>query len=185
MQNNLTPFRSLIFFVGLLWVLHVINVITGDWMHRFGLIPRSVNGLEGVLASPLIHGSFSHLISNTAGLLVLGALICIHGAGTFLRVTVFVAVVGGLATWLFARTGNHIGASGLVFGYFGYLVARGIVERTPKGIIIAVLVTLFYSGLLWGVLPGKKGISWEGHLFGFIAGLIAARWRIHVGSQQT
>jgi len=97
----------------------------------FGIEPRRLRGLDGVIGAPFLHGNFSHLISNTVGLIVLGGLVCMHSAATFLRVTVFVTLAAGIATWLMARNGLHVGASSLVFGYFGYLLARGFVERTP------------------------------------------------------
>ena len=97
--------------------------------------------------------------------------------------TAFVTVVAGLATWALARQGLHVGASGLVFGYFGYLVMRGVVEKTMISVVIAVAVAVTYGGLLYGVLPNQTAISWEGHLFGFAAGLLAARWRIHSTSR--
>ena len=179
---NFGPFRPIILLIVAVWILHLVNAVTGGLLMPLGIEPRAFRGLDGVLAAPLLHGSFSHLLSNTAGLAVLGGLVCIHSQSTFWRVTVFVTIFAGLATWALARTGLHVGASSLVFGYFGYLVMRGFVERTPLALVIAVVVAVTYGGLLYGVLPNEKGVSWEGHLFGFLAGMLAARWRIHVNT---
>ncbi|NNF16468.1 MAG: rhomboid family intramembrane serine protease, partial [Gammaproteobacteria bacterium] len=109
----------------------------------------------------------------------LGGLVSLQGNRTFVRVTLVIAFVGGLATWLLAQYAIHIGASGLVFGYFGYLLARGLLEKTLTSLLITFGVIILYGSLLWGVLPGQHGISWEGHLFGFFAGILAARWRVN------
>ncbi len=178
------PLTPVITLIALLWVIHVINALTGGLLLPLGIEPRQLRGLDGVLAAPLLHSSFSHLLSNTAGLGILGILICIQDRATFWRVTVFVTIIAGLATWLLARNGLHVGASSLVFGYFGYLLMRGFVERTPSAVLVAVLVAATYGGLIYGVLPNQRGISWEGHLFGFLAGALAARWRIHVDFAQ-
>lgn len=177
--GRISPIISLL---AALWIIHLINALSGGVLMPLGIEPRTLRGLDGVLAAPLLHSSFGHLLSNTAGLGILGILICMQDRSTFWRVTVFVTIVAGLATWMLARKGLHVGASSLVFGYFGYLLMRGFVERTPSAVIIAVLVAATYGGLLYGVLPNQPGISWEGHLFGFLAGALAARWRIHLDS---
>ncbi len=180
MTLKLGPISPIVTLLAALWIIHLINALSGGLLMPLGIEPRTLRGLDGVLAAPLLHGSFSHLLSNTAGLGILGILICIQDRSTFWRVTVFITIVAGLATWWLARSGLHVGASSLVFGYFGYLLMRGFVERTPASIIMAVLVAATYGGLLYGVLPNQRGISWEGHLFGFLAGALAARWRIHL-----
>lgn len=177
---NAGRFTPVLVLIALIWAIHVINVLLGGMLFAFGLEPRQLAGLDGLIAAPLLHSDLKHLMSNTAGLAILGSLVCVHGSHTFWRVSAFVAVVAGLATWILARQGLHVGASGLVFGYFGYLVARGVVERTPIALGIALVVAVTYSGLLYGVLPNQTGISWEGHLFGFLAGVLGARWRIHL-----
>ena len=121
-----------------------------------------------------MHDGFWHLLSNTGPLVVLGGLVGVRGAGVLLAVSVFIAVFAGAGVWLVARDGVHIGASGLVFGYFGYLVARGFVERSLMSLLIAVAVAVFYGGLIFGLLPLDRFISWEGHLFGLIGGVLLA-----------
>lgn len=179
MFERMGPVGPIITLLGAVWIIHIINVVTGGLLMPLGIEPRTLRGLDGVLAAPLLHSDFRHLMSNTAGLGVLGAVICVHSRSTFWRVTLFVTIIAGLATWALARSGLHVGASGLIFGYFGYLLMRGFVERTPIAVIVALVVAATYGGLLYGVLPNQSGISWEGHLFGFLAGTLAARWRIH------
>ncbi|MFK8029968.1 MAG: rhomboid family intramembrane serine protease [Gammaproteobacteria bacterium] len=183
MNATLSRFRPVIMLILFIWAIHLVNVVTGGWLYFLGIEPRQIRGLDGVLAAPFLHGSFNHLLSNTTGLAILGVLICSFKSATFWRVTAFVTVIAGLGTWALAREGLHLGASSLVFGYFGYLVMRGLVERTFISVVVAAVVAVTYGGLLYGVLPNQTGISWEGHLFGFLAGLLAARWRIHLNSE--
>ena len=170
-------------FVGLLWVVQVVNWITGYGFNAaFGLIPRHVSGLDGVIAMPLLHGSFAHLLTNTPPLLVMGGLLVATATRALLAVNAAVIGLGGGLVWLFGSSAIHIGASGLVFGWFGFLVARGFVDRSPVTLGAALLVGFLYGSILWGVLPGQPGVSWEAHLFGAIVGAAAAflvRTHIH------
>lgn len=162
-------------FVALLWAVQVVNWITGYGFNQaFGLIPRHISGLDGVIAMPLLHGSFAHLLANTPPLLVVGGLLAATATRALLAVNAVVIGLGGGLVWLFGSSAIHIGASGLVFGWFGFLVARGLVDRSPVTLGAALLVGFFYGSILWGVLPGQPGVSWEAHLFGAIAGAAAA-----------
>lgn len=163
--------------VALLWSIQLINALLFNGrLAVYGIHPRSLNGLQGILLAPLLHGSFQHLMANTIPLLSLGWLILLQETGSFVIVTAIAGFVSGLGTWLFGASYSvHIGASGVVFGYFGYLLLRGYFERSATAISLSLLVISLYGGLLWGVLPNQPGISWEGHLFGFIGGGIAAR----------
>jgi membrane associated rhomboid family serine protease len=162
-------------FVAVLWVSEIIDTVLGNRLDAEGIRPGSTDGLSGVLFAPLLHGGFGHLIANTVPLLVLGFLILLSGVGQWAAVTAAVWVVGGLGTWLFGGVGTvHIGASGLVFGWLTYLIVRGLVTRRPGQIVVGLAVFLLYGGALWGVLPGQPGISWQGHLFGAIGGVVAA-----------
>ncbi len=150
--------------------------LLGDRLERHhGLLPRTLSGLDGIAGAPLLHDDLTHVAANLLPLIVLGGLVLLRGLDRFLMVTAIVVVGGGLATWVAARSGNHIGASGLVFGYLGYLLAAAFFERSFRSIAVAVLVGLVYGGLLWGVLPTNPGVSFEGHLFGLLAGIAAAR----------
>lgn len=161
--------------IALLWVVGISNLLTGHELNTWGILPRTLTGLRGIPLSPFLHANLGHLLVNTLPFLVLGGLVCLQGRRAFLGVSLFVIVCGGLALWLFGRSAYHIGASGLVFGYFGYLVARGWYERSLSSILIAIATLFFYGGLVWGVLPTNTYISWEGHLFGLLAGILAAR----------
>ena len=161
--------------VVLMWVSEVVDLAVGR-LDALGIEPRSVDGLTGVPLAPFLHAGFGHLVSNTVPFLVLGALIALSGLRRVVAVTVVVALVGGLGTWLLAPAGTvHIGASGVVFGYAGYLVARGVFDRRLRYLAVGIVVALVYgSSLLLGLLP-RAGISWQGHLFGAIGGIVAAR----------
>ena len=162
-------------FVALLWVIQIINWLAGYGLNpTFGLIPRHISGLDGIIASPLLHGSFAHLMANTPPLLVMGGLLAATATRALLAVNAVVIGTGGGLVWLFGSTAIHIGASGLIFGWFGFLVARGLVDRSPVTLGAALLTGFLYGSILWGVLPGQPGVSWEAHLFGAIAGAVAA-----------
>ena len=162
-------------FVGALWVLQAVNWATGYLLIPiFGLIPREVEGLDGIVAMPLLHGSFEHLASNTPPLLVMGALLAATATRALVAVNAVIVAGGGALVWLFGTAAIHVGASGLVFGWFGFLVARALVDRSPVTLGAAAVVGLLYGAMIWGVLPGRPGVSWEGHLFGFLAGAAAA-----------
>ena len=162
-------------FVALLWAVQVVNWITGYGLNpAFGLIPRHGSGLDGVIAMPLLHGSFSHLMANTPPLLVMGGLLVATTTRGLLSVNAVVIGLGGALVWLFGSSAIHIGASGLVFGWFGFLIARGLVDRSPITLGAALVVGVLYGSLLWGVFPGQPSVSWEAHLFGAIAGAGAA-----------
>ena len=161
--------------VALLWAVEAANLLTGHELNSWGILPRTLTGLRGIPLSPFLHGNLSHLLVNTVPFLVLGGLVALQGRRAFLSVSFFVVVCGGTALWLFGRTAYHIGASGLIFGYFGYLVARAWYDRSLWSILVALVTLFFYGGLVWGVLPTNAYISWEGHLFGLLAGILAAR----------
>ena len=173
---------ALVAFVALLWAVQVVNWIFGYGLNpAFGLIPRHVSGLDGVIAMPLLHGSFAHLMANTPPLLVMGGLLVATTTRALLPVNAVVIGLGGGLVWLFGSSAIHIGASGLVFGWFGFLVARCFVDRSLITLGAALVVGVLYSSILWGVLPGQPGVSWEAHLFGAIAGAAAAALvRTHV-----
>ena len=167
--------------VCLIWAVEAVNVLSGRQLTSLGILPRHLSGLIGIPLSPFVHGNASHAMVNTVPFLVLGGLVALRGIKAFASVSVFVILCGGAALWLFGRASYHIGASGLIFGYFGYLVARGWHERSTIAILTALLTLFFYGGLVWGVLPSRSFISWEGHLFGMLSGVLAARLQ---GSQE-
>ena len=175
MRAFLRRATALAAFVALLWAIQVVNWITGYGLNpAFGLIHRHGSGLDGVIAMPLLHGSFSHLMANTPPLLVMGGLLVATTTRALLAVNAVVIGLGGGLVWLFGGSAIHIGASGLIFGWFGFLIARGLVDRSPITLGAALVVGVLYGSILWGVLPGQPGVSWEAHLFGAIAGAGAA-----------
>ena len=175
MRTFLARLAALAVFVGVLWVVQAVNWATGYGLNfTFGLIPREVEGLDGIAGMPLLHTGFDHLISNTPPLLVMGALLAATATRALVAVNAVVVGLGGALVWLFGRTAVHVGASGIVFGWFGFLVVRGFVDRSPVTLGAAVVIGVLYGTLIWGVLPGRPGLSWEAHLFGFLAGAAAA-----------
>ena len=164
-------------FVILIWVVELLNSFLSHQLNAWGILPRTVHGLIGIPLSTFLHGSFSLVMSNTIIFLGLGSLIGLRGRRVLLGVSLFIILVGGVGVWVFGRSAIHVGASGLVFGYFGYLVSRGWYERRPGAILVAIAVIILYGGLVVGVLPAPGFVSWEAHLFGLIAGVLAARNR--------
>jgi membrane associated rhomboid family serine protease len=161
-----------------LWAIELANSLMNNALDNFGIRPRNIVGLQGILFAPFLHGSWRHLISNTFPLVILSWLIMARDRSEWIAVTVLTAIASGLGTWLFGGASTiHIGASGVVFGYFGFLVARAYFERSMGSIAICLLVLALFSGIIWGILPVQVGISWEGHLFGLLGG-IAAAWTI-------
>lgn len=167
----------LVAFLAILWGLEIMDeYLWHQWLNAYGIIPRDDEAIFGVFTAPFLHAGFDHLTANTVPLAVLGFLICLRGTGAFLLVSVLVAVLGGLGVWLVGEAHSvHIGASGLIFGYLGFLLAAGFIERSVPAMALTVIVGILYGSALWGVLPGQPGVSWEGHLFGFVAGVIVAR----------
>ncbi|MBE9182733.1 rhomboid family intramembrane serine protease [Oculatella sp. LEGE 06141] len=163
-------------FVTLMWVLEAIDQIFGGALDIYGILPRNPVGLRGILFAPFLHGNFAHLMANTIPFVILGWLVMWWRTVDFFVVSAIAMLVGGFGTWLIAPANTvHIGASGVIFGYLGYLLFRGYFERRTISILMSLAVGVFYGSLIWGVLPGQIGISWQGHLFGFVGGAIAAR----------
>ena len=162
-------------FLAIFWGLEIIDTAMSHKLDMYGIRPRSADGLLGILFAPFLHGSWDHLSANTIPFAVLGFFTILYGRTAFWWATVWIVLIGGIGTWLTGGANSvHIGASGLIFGYFGFLIATGVLERSLKGILIAVFVGFVYGSIVWGVLPSDKGISWQGHLFGLIGGGAAA-----------
>ena len=176
MSDVQTRAMVLFWMVALMWGLELTDqILFRRSLDAWGIVPRSMSGLWGIAFAPFLHGGFAHLIANTIPFLTLGWLVALRGVRELVAVTVLVAVVGGLGVWLFARPGTiHIGASMLIFGYLGFMLTRGIFERSFLGIVLALIVGLVYGGALWGIIPGQRGVSWEGHLFGLLTGILSA-----------
>lgn len=167
--------------IALLWVILLFSHILP--LRELGVRPRSIAGLIGIPLSPFLHADKSHLLANTGALLILGwILFALEGRRMFV-ITAIIIFFGGLGTWLIGRGDSiHLGASGLIYGMFGYILAAGIYKRSVASIIGAIVVLLLYGGMIWGVLPTQPHVSWEGHLCGFLAGIGDAKVRWDKGT---
>jgi membrane associated rhomboid family serine protease len=173
--NNKQHIRLVLAIFLVFSVIEIINLFTGRILSQLGTIPRYVPGLRGIVLGPFVHASLQHYFSNIIPLCIFSYLLLQYGLQRYLQVTLWVMMTSGLLVWLFARPATHIGVSGIIYGYFGYLVLAGFLSGKFKLIIISVLVAFFYGGLIFGILPSSPFVSWESHLFGFIAGLVAAK----------
>jgi membrane associated rhomboid family serine protease len=169
----------ILLFVAGLYVIEVLDQLSGSQLQRGGGIePRETDGVDGILFAPVLHGPWEHLLANTVPLLLFGFLLLLAGVRRWLAVTAVVWLVGGAGVWLTGGTGTlHIGASVLVFGWLSYLLLRGVFSGQAGQLALGVLLLVIYGGILWGVMPGQPGISWQGHLFGAIGGGLAA-WQL-------
>ena len=160
----------------LMWGLEIVDTINHHKLDQYGIEPRETDGLVGIVAAPFLHAGFGHLIGNTVPFVVMGVLIALGGAARVLVVTGIVGLVSGLGVWLIGPDNtNHIGASGIVFGYATYLITRGFYNRSALEIVIGIAIAAIFGTALLGGLAPQEGISWQGHLFGAIGGVIAAR----------
>lgn len=195
LRQELThQFSILLTFVGVMWIVEILDGLLRARFDLYGIIPRHLIGLRGILFAPFLHGDLAHLMANTVPFLSLGWLVMLRRTHDFISVTLIVMGLGGLGTWLIGDLFEmnrlehptvHIGASILIFGYLGYLLLRGWFDREPYSIVFSVAVALVYGSLLWGVVPGQQGISWEGHFCGFVAGAIAAKLLSQASSPST
>jgi membrane associated rhomboid family serine protease len=159
---------------GILWAINIINWVTGSKLDILGIYPRHLFGLVGIVVSPILHQNFNHLFFNSIPLFALGLAILARGPELFIVVTLIVMLLGGLGVWLFARPALHIGASGVVSGYFGYILATAYSNPSFTTILLAIVVIQYFGSIFLGVFPQEARISWESHLFGFLAGIAAA-----------
>jgi len=157
-----------------LWVIYLITFLFDLDLYKLGILPRNINGLVGIFTSPLIHGGFSHLISNTAPLIFMGLGIFYFYPKVAYKVFSIIYFGTGMLVWTFAREVYHIGASGIIYGFVSFLFFSGIFRKDNRSIALALIVIFLYGGLIWGVLPVVEGVSWESHLSGAIVGIITA-----------
>ena len=160
----------------LMWAVFLVTALSGGALLSLGVIPRTAIGLRGILFAPFLHGSLAHIVANSIPFFLLGWLVMLRDSGHFLPVTIFATLGSGLAAWLLGAPGSvHVGASGVIFGYLGFLITAGWYERSVASILLSVVVIVLWGGMVFGVLPGQTGISWQAHLGGFIGGVLAAR----------
>ncbi|BDH56437.1 rhomboid family intramembrane serine protease [Tsukamurella sp. PLM1] len=163
-------------FVAALWGIEVVDTLAGNSLDQWGIHPRDGGeAVRGIALAPLLHGGWEHLAANSVPALILGFVGLVAGAGRFLLATVLIWVVSGVGVWFTGGANTVvIGLSGVLFGWMTYLVARGLFTRKPVDLIVGVVLMLLYGGMLWGVLPGQQGVSWQAHLWGAVGGVLAA-----------
>lgn len=167
-------FRLVAAFTIALWLIKIVEVLSGTSLYKYGVLPGQLSGLMGVLWAPLIHSSFSHLFANTAPLLILGTSL-LYGYPKSAKIVVPAIYIGtGLAVWFFARQFYHIGASSLTFGFMFFVFTIGAIRWDRRAIALSMVVFLLYGGMIWGIFPNEPGISYESHFFGAMIGIILA-----------
>ena len=161
-------------FLLLIWVVQIVNAFSGERLIAFGIRPRDVEGMWGILFAPFLHADFAHLIANTTVAAILLFLVALSGTRAVVISSVMTILIGGFGVWLFGQPYSvHVGSSILIYGWLAFLVVRGFFSGAIWQIILGVILAVAYSGMLWGVLPGQYGVSWQGHLFGGIGGVVA------------
>jgi len=181
-EGFLSRFTPILTLVVVCWVVFVVNnLMLHMQLNQDGIIPRRIGSLPGIVFAPFLHGSYKHLAANSLPLLILGAIICARSKGEFIAVSVCGILFGGGLTWLFARHAAHIGASGLVFCYFGYLSSLAYFRRNIGTLSLSVICVVAYGGMIRGILPTSAAVSWEGHLAGLLTGIGAAWFMTRVG----
>ena len=162
-----------------LWLLEAVDTVANHELDNYGIHAQEIDGLPGIISAPFLHAGWDHLISNSVPFFVLGFLVLLGGVARWLLSSLISIITSGLTAWLLTPADVVIlGASGLIFGWLTYLLARGLWSRRAGQVVIAVLVLLVYGGLIFGVLPGQPGISWQAHLGGAVGGVLAA-WLLH------
>ncbi|MBK8703979.1 MAG: rhomboid family intramembrane serine protease [Saprospiraceae bacterium] len=178
-QSSKNAFRSLwisLQLVGVLWIIQGLRwLLHAEW-GIFGIYPREIFGLRGVVLAPLIHANFGHLLANTPPLFVLSAMVLFFYRRVAAPAMVMIYLLTGLAVWTFARPVFHIGASGVVYGLVAFVFWNGIFRRNIRAIALALIVVFYYGSMFMGILPGQDGVSWESHLLGGLAGIFTAYW---------
>ncbi|RUR16880.1 rhomboid family intramembrane serine protease [Legionella sp. km535] len=165
------------------WSIFFISQFVTKRILLLGIIPRHLRGLPGIICTPLLHANFNHIFFNSIPLLVLSNFILINGLNYYLTVTVLITVLSGLAIWCFAKPGLHIGASALITGYWGFLICNIYQQGTLTTVILGLVSLYYFAGIFFGIFPRKKGVSWEGHLFGLLAGLATSYLVTHDTNQ--
>ncbi|MDR8407152.1 rhomboid family intramembrane serine protease [Nonomuraea sp. 3-1Str] len=174
LTGALSALVVMVLILGVMWGVEIVDYLANGSLDQYGIVGWEPEGLVGILFAPFLHVGFGHLMANSLPLLVLGFLAAVRGLGKFLAASALIILIGGLGTWLTSPDIITVGASGLVFGYFGYVVCRGLFDRRVLDIVLGIGVAAAYYSILWGLLPNQQGISWQGHLFGLIGGVVAA-----------
>ena len=163
--------ETLAIIVSIPWAVFILNSLMGQRLFILGIIPRRLYGLPGILFAPLLHANFNHIFFNSIPLIVLSNFILIQGLSYFLLATISITLISGFLVWCFAKSGIHLGASGVITGYWGLLVMNIYQEGTFTAVILGIISLYYFAGIFLGIFPREKGVSWEAHLFGLLAGL--------------
>jgi membrane associated rhomboid family serine protease len=180
LQNFIPP----LLFVMLLWIIKGVEINFHLQFSKYGLLPRNIDALTGIITFPLVHGDWEHLISNSAGLIGLGFLLFTFHRDIAYRVVLQIWLLHAVWLWLGGRTTYHIGASGIIYGLAAFLFFTGVFKKEKSTMTISLLVVFLYGSMVWGLMPFLQGISWEGHLFGGAAGLLMAWYYRKTGVQR-
>ena len=164
--------------LGVIWLIFLVTSLDRRLL-TFGILPRRIRGIPGILFAPLLHANFNHIFFNSIPLVVLSNFLLIHGLHYFLEVTLAITLISGFLIWCFGKPGLHIGASAVITGYWALLVSDIFKQGTLTAIILGVVSLYYFAGIFLGVFPGKKGVSWEGHLFGLLAGFAVSFYLIN------
>ncbi len=171
-------------FVIILWIIKIFEDFFSLDFHQWGVYPLKLEGLKGIIFSPLIHGSYQHLISNTFPLLILGWALFYFYKELGIRITLLAWLMSGLWVWVFARESWHIGASGIIYSWAAFLFVSGVIRQHPRLMALSLLVAFLYGSMVWGIFPLRERVSWEGHLMGLLAGLVLALFYRETGPQR-
>lgn len=166
--------KLLAWMLGILWFVYILTLLTGNRLLYLGILPRTLHGLVGILFAPFLHAGFNHLFFNSIALVVLANFVLMHGISVFVHLTVFIILAGGLMLWLIGKRGLHVGASGVIKGYWAYIVYTLPSLPLLDAMIVGFVSIYYFGGIFIGIFPAGKGVSWEGHLCGLIAGLLFA-----------
>jgi len=160
-------------FIAVLWIIQCVNFALSYRLNVFGILPRKSSGLPGIVLAPLLHGSFNHLLFNSIPLFLLMNMVLLAGLPEFIIVTLLITIISGLCVWLLGREALHVGASGLIMGYWGYLIVNAILFPSIITVLLIIFCFYYFAGLFASLMP-KTGTSWESHVFGFVAGLFVS-----------
>lgn len=164
-------FHILVIILAVLWGVQIINLLLGYRLNTLGILPREVPGLIGIIFAPVLHGGFTHLLFNSIPLFLLANFILLDGTTNFIAITLIITLLGGAGVWLVGRKALHVGASGLIMGYWGFLLLGAIMAPSILTIFLIVICLYYFGGFISSLLP-EEGSSWESHIFGFLAGLL-------------
>ena len=173
-RNIIRAFYIPLFLLYLIWVIKIIEFLGGISFSDYGIYPRRIEGLIGIICAPLLHASFGHLINNSAPLVILTASILYFYRSVALKVIILIWVITGLCVWIGARSAYHIGASGIIYGDAAFIFFSGAIRKNIKLLAISLMTVFLYGGMIWGIFPIDMKISWESHLFGGLTGMILA-----------